>query len=66
MEVRIEILKRAHMPPSILEALEITLPKKGDSANALDYHSISLLQTSYNFFCEGSGHALTAAPANVD
>ena len=42
-----ELLHGKHMSPSFLEALVIPLRKKGDSADALDYSPISLLQTNY-------------------
>lgn len=45
-----EILQGAPMPPSFLEALVTPLRKKSDSADALDYRPISLLQTSYKIF----------------
>ncbi|KAE9032264.1 hypothetical protein PR003_g5465 [Phytophthora rubi] len=46
------IMNGDEMPPSFLEALIIPLRKKGDSADAMDYRPISLLQTSYKIFAK--------------
>ena len=44
------IMTGADPPPSFLEALIIPLRKKGDSADAMDYRPIALLQSSYKIF----------------
>lgn len=50
VDVSNQILDGADPPPSFFKALIIPLRKKGDSADAMDYRSISLLQTSYKIF----------------
>ena len=45
-----EIMTGAEPPPSFLEVLIIQLRKKGDSADAMDYRPIPLLQSSYKIF----------------
>ena len=47
-----EILHGKHMPPSFLKALVIQFRNREDSADALDYRLISLLQTSYKTFAK--------------
>jgi hypothetical protein len=45
-----ELLQGAEPPASFLEGLIIPLRKKGDSANAMNFRPISLLQTGYKVF----------------
>ncbi|KAE9266852.1 hypothetical protein PR003_g31975, partial [Phytophthora rubi] len=45
-----ELLKGGDPPASFLEAIVIPLKKKGDSADAMDFRPISLLQTGYKIF----------------
>jgi hypothetical protein len=42
-----EILQGGEPPPSFLEGLIIPLRKKGDSVDAMDFRTITLLQTGY-------------------
>ena len=47
-----ELLHGGRPPQSFLEGLIIPLRKRGDSADAMDYRPIALLQTGYKIFAK--------------